>query len=109
MRRAIATAAATPTPEVLAALAGALTELRDWLVTVEAPPPSSETHRSLVLAVGMAARAVDPAFTGNRAALAREAFARVEMTRPALRAAAQNNQTPPTAMAVSPAVAVTAR
>lgn len=66
-------AVASPEPEVLAALAGTLGGLDAWIRTIEPPPEWAGVHGSLVGAVGLATRAVEPGFEGDRAAQAREA------------------------------------
>jgi hypothetical protein len=64
-----------PTPDVLSALERTLQALEEWMRTVRPPRQWQDTHEALVSAIGLAAEAVSPEFTGDRTALAREAFA----------------------------------
>lgn len=73
----VMSAIASQSPEVLAALVRTVGGLEEWLRTVEAPPEWVETHRILIEAAGRANTAVQPDFTGDRAAKAHEAFALV--------------------------------
>lgn len=71
----VASAVGSPTPDVLFALEGTLQALEGWMQTVRPPRQWQDTHDTLVAAVGRASDAVSPAFAGDRAARAHEAFA----------------------------------
>jgi hypothetical protein len=71
----VLSAAASPTPDVLTALTGSLKGLQQWVQAIEAPGEMTTAHGALITGVGLALEAIDPAFTGDRAAQARQAFA----------------------------------
>lgn len=71
----VLSAAASPIPTVLTALSGNLKGLQQWIQSVEAPDEWAEAHGALIAGVGLALKAVDPEFSGDRTAQAREAFA----------------------------------
>lgn len=104
----VLSAIASPSPEVMAALAATLAGLGDWLRVIEPQEAWLAQHRVLLAGIALAAAALDPGFAGDRAAQARESFALIEQARIDL-AAPQNNQTPPTPIATSAAVAMMVR
>jgi hypothetical protein len=71
----VLSAVGSPTPDVLSALERTLRALDEWMRTVRPPRQWQDTHDSLVSAIGLAAEAASPEFTGDRTARAREAFA----------------------------------
>lgn len=75
----VLSAVSSPAPDVLAALAGSLTGLQQWIQTIEAPGEWAGTHSALIAGVELAIGAVDPEFHGDRAKQAREAFALVNL------------------------------
>jgi hypothetical protein len=68
-------AVASPSPEVMTALARTLKGLAEWARAIVPPQPSAATHASLVAAVDLAAGSLDPVFEGDRVAQARQAVA----------------------------------
>jgi hypothetical protein len=73
--RFLLSAAATPTPEVLAALERMLADLHASLRGIDAPLSAKESHVLLLAAVGQARRAVERDFSGDRVMQARQAIA----------------------------------
>jgi hypothetical protein len=71
----VLSAAASPQPDVLAALEGSLQGLERWVGAVKAPSSWRHTHDALVQASGRTRQAMDAEFTGNRVEQARNAFA----------------------------------
>ena len=98
-------AVAAPSPDVLNALSGTMTGLKQWLNAVEPPAAWAETHRALVGVVSLAISSLEPAFIGNRAARAQEAFALFDEAKVVL----QTNQKPPTTIATAAPATIVAR
>jgi len=78
-------AVATPTPEVLAAIAGTFAELEQTLRATDVPRAAQGAHGLLVSAVQLARGAVAPAFTGDRMTQVREAMAQFQAAKAQLR------------------------
>jgi len=78
-------AVATPTPEVLAAVAGTFAELEQTLRTTAVPRGSQGAHGLLTSAVQLARGAVAPTFTGDRMTQVREAMAQFQAAKAQLR------------------------
>jgi hypothetical protein len=78
-------AVATPTPEVLAAIAGTFAELEQTLRATDVPRASQGAHGLLVSAVQLARGAVAPSFTGDRMTQVREAMAQFQAAKAQLR------------------------
>jgi hypothetical protein len=71
-------AAESPEPDVLAALAHSLESLNSSLAGVRPPPERVANHQSLSASVALAAGAVAPSFAGDRAAAVRQAIGMFE-------------------------------
>lgn len=80
----VLSAVASPAPEVRAALAQSLRGLEGWIQTIDVPNEWVEPHNSLTTAVRLAIGTLEPQFTGDRVARAREAFALMKTVKPAL-------------------------
>jgi len=78
-------AVATPTPEVLAAVAGTFAELEQTLRATDVPRTALAAHGLLVSAVQLARSAVGPSFTGDRMTQVREAMAQFQAAKAQLR------------------------
>jgi hypothetical protein len=78
-------AVATPTPEVLAAVAGTFAELEQTLRATDVPRTALAAHGLLVSAVQLARGAVSPSFTGDRMTQVREAMAQFQAAKAQLR------------------------
>lgn len=66
-------AARSPSPPVLAALADTLQSLHAALAAVSVPPDAADGHALMTSAAATARAALDPGFTGDRAAQAQQA------------------------------------
>ncbi len=66
---------ASPTPEVLAAIAGTFTELEQTLRSTTVPPSAVSVHGLMLSAVQLAKAAVAPSVYGDRVTQVREAIA----------------------------------
>jgi hypothetical protein len=71
-------AAESPDPDVLAALAHSLDGLTSSLASVRPPPEHAASHQSLSASVALAAGAVAPSFAGDREAAVRQAIGMFE-------------------------------
>ena len=69
----LTSAAASPSEPVMKAINGTLVGIQALLTTIDAPPESQTAHDHLSQAVATALTAVSPAFSGDRAAQARQA------------------------------------
>jgi hypothetical protein len=78
-------AVATPTPEVLAAIAGTFAELEDALRATDVPRNAQAAHGLMTSAVQLARGAVAPSFFGDRTAQVREAMAQFQAAKAQLR------------------------
>jgi hypothetical protein len=78
-------AVATPTPEVLAAIAGTFAELEEALRATDVPRNAQSAHGLMVSAVQLARGAVAPTFSGDRTAQVREAMAQFQAAKAQLR------------------------
>jgi len=78
-------AVATPTPEVLAAVAGTFAELEQTLRATDVPRTALAAHGLLVSAVQLARGAVSPSFIGDRMTQVREAMAQFQAAKAQLR------------------------
>ena len=78
-------AVSTPTPEVLAAVAGTFAELEQTLRTTAVPRGAQGAHGLLTSAVQLAHGAVAPTFTGDRMTQVREAMAQFQAAKAQLR------------------------
>ena len=78
-------AVATPTPEVLAAIAGTFAELEQTLRSTDVPRTALGAHGLLVSAIQLARGAVGPTFTGDRMTQVREAMAQFQAAKAQLR------------------------
>ena len=77
----ILSAAASPSEPVLKAVASTLTGIQGVLMSVDVPGASRQTHDLLLSAVATAVTAMSPAFTGDRAAQARQAVSLLQQTK----------------------------
>ena len=78
-------AVSTPTPEVLAAIAGTFAELEDALRSADVPRSAQGAHGLMTSAVQLARGAVSPTFTGDRMTQVREAMAQFQAAKAQLR------------------------
>jgi len=78
-------AVSTPTPEVLAAIAGTFTELEDALRSTDVPRSAQGAHGLMTSAVQLARGAVLPSYTGDRMTQVREAMAQFQAAKAQLR------------------------
>ena len=78
-------AVATPTPEVLAAIAGTFAELEDALRSTDVPRNAQGAHGLMTSAVQLARGAVAPTYTGDRLTQVREAMAQFQAAKAQLR------------------------
>ena len=78
-------AVATPTPEVLAAIAGTFAELEQTLRATDVPRAAQGAHGLLLSAIQLARGAVVPSFTGDRMTQVREAMAQFQAAKAQLR------------------------
>ena len=78
-------AVATPTPEVLAAVAGTFGELEQTLRATDVPRAAQGAHGLLLSAIQLARNAVSPTFTGDRMTQVREAMAQFQAAKAQLR------------------------
>jgi hypothetical protein len=78
-------AVATPTPEVLAAIAGTFAELEQTLQATDVPGGSQGAHGLLLSAVQLARGAVAPSYSGDRLTQVREAMAQFQAAKAQLR------------------------
>ena len=78
-------AVATPTPEVLAAIAGTFGELEQTLRSTDVPSGAHGAHGLLLSAVQLARGAVAPSYSGDRMAQVREAMAQFQAAKAQLR------------------------
>jgi hypothetical protein len=69
----LTSAAASPSEPVMKAINGTLAGIQALLTTIDVPPESRTAHDLLSQAVATALTAVNPAFSGDRAAQARQA------------------------------------
>ena len=83
LRSSVATP--TPTPEVLAAVAGTFAELEDALRVTEVPRNAQGAHGLMTSAVQLAKGAVAPTFSGDRMTQVREAMAQFQAAKAQLR------------------------
>ncbi len=78
-------AVSTPTPEVLAAIAGTFAELEDALRSADVPRSAQGAHGLMTSAVQLARGAVSPTYTGDRMTQVREAMAQFQAAKAQLR------------------------
>jgi len=78
-------AVSTPTPEVLAAIAGTFAELEQTLRSTDVPRAAQGAHGLLLSAIQLARTAVGPTFTGDRMTQVREAMAQFQAAKAQLR------------------------
>jgi hypothetical protein len=78
-------AVSTPTPEVLAAIAGTFAELEQTLRAADVPHSSQGAHGLLLSAVQLARGAVSPSYSGDRMTQVREAMAQFQAAKAQLR------------------------
>jgi hypothetical protein len=78
-------AVSTPTPEVLAAIAGTFSELEQTLRATDVPRSALAAHGLLVSAVQLAHGAVSPTSSGDRMTQVREAMAQFQAAKAQLR------------------------
>ena len=78
-------AVSTPTPEVLAAIAGTFAELEQTVQAANVPRAAQGAHGLLLSAVQMARGAVSPNFSGDRMSQVREAMAQFQAAKAQLR------------------------
>jgi hypothetical protein len=78
-------AVSTPTPEVLAAIAGTFAELEQTLRASDVPRASQGAHGLLLSAVQLARGAVAPTYSGDRMTQVREAMAQFQAAKAQLR------------------------
>jgi hypothetical protein len=78
-------AVTTPTPEVLAAIAGTFAELEQTLHATDVPRASQGAHGLLLSAVQLARGAVAPSYSGDRMTQVREAMAQFQAAKAQLR------------------------
>ena len=69
----LTSAAASPSEPVMKAINGTLVGIQALLTTIDVPPESRTAHDHLTQAIATALTAVNPAFSGDRAAQARQA------------------------------------
>ena len=69
----LTSAAASPSEPVMKAINGTLVGIQALLTTIDVPPESRTAHDHLSQAIATALTAVNPAFSGDRAAQARQA------------------------------------
>jgi hypothetical protein len=78
-------AVSTPTPEVLAAIAGTFAELEQTVRAADVPRASQGAHGLLLSAVQLARGAVAPTYSGDRMTQVREAMAQFQAAKAQLR------------------------
>lgn len=81
----LASAVATPTDDVLAAVGGTLAQVEQPLRAMNVPPASRPVHNVLMSAVATASRAVAPDFMGDRGAQVQRALALLDAAKGELR------------------------
>jgi hypothetical protein len=74
----IVSASATPSESVLKAVGNTLIGIQGLLLSVDVPAESRQTHDLLSSAVATAVTAVNPTFTGDRSAQAKQALSLLE-------------------------------
>jgi len=78
-------AVSTPTPEVLAAIAGTFADLEQTLHAADVPRGAQQAHGLMLSAVQLAGGAVAPTFSGDRLSQVREANAQFQAAKAQLR------------------------